>query len=126
MSTLAPSRGRRAVLAVAATFLLTSLAALPAAAADNGTPFVAATTPADGDIDVAADASLSVTFSEPVAVTGSWFSVDCGASANHPAVATGGPLTWTIDPTDDFAAGESCALSIDGGRHHRRRTASTR
>lgn len=110
MSTIRTSRSRRAVLAVAATVLLASIAALPAAAAD-GYPYVASTTPADGDIDVAANASLTVTFSEPVEVTDGWFRIDCGTSLEHAAVASGGPVTWTLDPNHDFAAGESCALT---------------
>lgn len=111
MSTLPVSRGRRAVLAVAASVILTSFAALPVAAA--GTPYVAATTPADGDVDVAAGTTLSVTFDEPVTVTDGWFSIDCGTSLAHSAVASGGPEIWTIDPDHDFAPGESCALTIN-------------
>ena len=90
--------------------ILGSMAALPVSAAD--TPFVVDTTPADGGVDVAVGASLSVTFNEPVAVTGNWFRIDCNASSNHLAAASGGPVTWTVDPINDFIAGEGCALSI--------------
>ncbi len=111
MSTLPTSRSRRAVLAVVASVILASFAALPVAA--FGAPYVSGTSPADGDIDVAADATLSVTFDEPVTVTDGWFSIDCGVSLSHSAVVSGGPETWTINPDQDFAAGESCAFTTD-------------
>ena len=57
-------------------------------------------------------ATVSVTFSEPVNVAGDWFKVECDVSSNHLSAASGGPLTWSINPINDFAAGESCALTI--------------
>ncbi len=47
--------------------------------------------PSDGAIDVAVDANLQVTFSEPVDVAGSWFDVSCAGSGTHPATVSGGP-----------------------------------
>ena len=61
MPTLRSTRRRRVVLAIAATVILTSLGAIPAAAAEIVTPYVIATTPAEGEIDVAVGATLSVT-----------------------------------------------------------------
>ena len=54
-------------------------------------PSVSSTTPANGGTGVAVDANVSLTFSEPVNVTGSWYSISCGTSGTHTAVASGGP-----------------------------------
>jgi hypothetical protein len=75
-------------------------------------PTVTTTTPSDGAVDVALDANLQVTFSEPVDVAGSWFDISCAGSGAHPATASGGPTTFTLDPTTDFAGSEDCTLTI--------------
>ena len=41
-----------------------------------------------------------------------WFDITCGASSNHTATFTGGPLTFTIDPATDFTNGESCTWTV--------------
>ena len=40
-------------------------------------PAVESTSPGDGAVDVARGASLSVTFDEPVDVSGDWFDITC-------------------------------------------------
>ena len=75
-------------------------------------PSVAATTPSDGDGDVQPNANLEVTFSEPVAVAGSWFSITCDTSGPHDASVSGGPTTFVLDPTVDLVANESCMATI--------------
>ncbi|RUA17925.1 MAG: hypothetical protein DSY55_01185 [Clostridia bacterium] len=78
-------------------------------------PDVATTTPADGATDVAIDANIIVTFSEAVNVTGNWFLIDCTKSGQRQVAdttVTGGPTTYTIDPTADFTAVESCHITI--------------
>lgn len=75
-------------------------------------PAVVSTTPANGAVAVAVDADLSVTFSEPVAVTGSWFTIFCDTSGDHTASVSGGPTTFTLDPDADFALEESCSVGI--------------
>ena len=85
-------------------------------------PTVAATAPSDGDGDVQPNANLEVTFSEPVAVAGSWFSISCDTSGAHDASVSGGPTTFVLDPTVDLAENESCMATIvakrrDGPRH---------
>ena len=54
-------------------------------------PAVESTSPGDGATDVARDASLSVTFDEPVDVNGGWFEISCATSLGHPAAVSGGP-----------------------------------
>jgi len=75
-------------------------------------PAVASTTPANDATDVVLDANVTVTFTEPVSVAGSWFTISCTTSGQHSAVPSGGPTTFTLDPDSDFAAGEACTVSI--------------
>ena len=78
-------------------------------------PTVSSTTPTNGAINQATNTDISITFSEPVNVTGNWFQIVCVTSGTRlPAatVVTGGPTTFTINPNVDFAAGESCTVTI--------------
>src|SRR4051794_41219703 len=65
-------------------------------------PAVASTTPANAATNVAVNANISITFTEPVTVSGSWYSISCGTSDGHTATVSGGPSTFTLDPTTDF------------------------
>jgi len=76
-------------------------------------PTVASTTPANGSIDVAGSASVGITFSEPVSVASATFTISCTASGAHPFVLSGGTTTYTLDPTTDFATGETCTVTVD-------------
>ena len=79
-------------------------------------PEVTSTTPGSGEANVPVNANISVTLSEPVDVSGAWFSISCGASGSHSATAGGGPLTYTLDPTSDFAANETCNVTVFAGQ----------
>jgi predicted extracellular nuclease len=79
---------------------------------DPAAPAVSQTSPADGAADVALDASLSVTFSEPVSVSGDWFSLLCSVSGAHSAAVSGGPEVFTLDPDADFVANDACTLTV--------------
>ena len=75
-------------------------------------PSVASTIPASNASDVAVGTNVSITFSEPVNVQGSWYSISCGSSGSHTATVSGGPTTFTLDPDTDFALGESCTVTV--------------
>ncbi|MDQ3937501.1 MAG: lamin tail domain-containing protein, partial [Chloroflexota bacterium] len=60
----------------------------------DAAPSVTSTVPADGDNGVAVDANISVTFSEPVDVSGAWFTIECTTSGSVAASASGGPTTF--------------------------------
>jgi len=75
-------------------------------------PTVDSTSPAAGDSDVARDSNITITFSEDVATAGDWFSISCTGTGDHAATATGGPLTYTLDPDADFGMSESCTVTI--------------
>ncbi|MDV7391161.1 Ig-like domain-containing protein, partial [Arthrospira platensis SPKY1] len=84
-------------------------------AAPDAAPEVTNTNPAEGAIDVTIDANLTITFSEDVAVSGEWFDIACANSGTRGVADTavsGGPLTFTIDPNEEFAHGESCTVTI--------------
>jgi predicted extracellular nuclease len=83
----------------------------PHASGDQA-PFVASSTPANGAVGVARATNITVTFSEAVTVTGAWFAISCATSGAHTAVASGGPTAFTLDPDVDFAANESCTVTI--------------
>ena len=77
---------------------------------DDG-PTAVRTSPANGSVDAAPGADITVTFSEPVNVVGSWFTISC-TSGPRTAAATGGPTTFTLNPDADFASADSCGVTI--------------
>ena len=79
-------------------------------------PTVAAISPASGAAAVPLNTDLAVTFSEPVNVTASSFTLTCTLSGSHAAVLSGGPTTFTLNPATDFVFNESCALVVDARR----------
>ena len=76
-------------------------------------PSVASSTPANGATGVATTANVDVTFSEPVTVSDAAFAISCGTSGAHAFTRTGGPNAYTLDPSVDFAAGETCTVTVD-------------
>ncbi|OGO37310.1 MAG: hypothetical protein A2W35_02370 [Chloroflexi bacterium RBG_16_57_11] len=78
----------------------------------DSAPAVAGTFPVDGATDFPIDANLTVTFSEPVNVTASWFELSCSVSGIVTTTFSGGPTTFTLDPGVSLVGGESCTLNI--------------
>jgi uncharacterized protein len=78
----------------------------------DAAPAVSTTTPGAGATGVATAASIAVTFSEAVTLGASWDSISCGTSGSHTAATSGGPTTFTLDPDVDFAAGETCTVTV--------------
>ncbi|MBC8162714.1 MAG: Ig-like domain-containing protein, partial [Roseiflexaceae bacterium] len=82
----------------------------------DAAPELASSTPANGASDVAGNATIDVTFSEPVSASPSAFTLICGAVA-VPLVASASPATsFSLDPTSDLAAGASCTLAISANQ----------
>lgn len=88
--------------------------ASPAAPCTNGNvaPQVASTVPTNGAANVAVDSSLSVTFTEDVTVSGSWFSLACSGSGAVSATVSGGPQAYGLNPTVDLQSAEPCTLTV--------------
>lgn len=70
--------------------------------------------PADGATDVALDATIVITFSEPVNVGEDWFTIDCSVSGVHPAAVSGGLISFALTPETVFSPDESCIVTIRG------------
>ncbi len=77
-------------------------------------PTVASTTPANGASGQANNVDITVTFSEPVDVTTSWFTLICSVTGAHSAVTSGSGNTRTLNPDTDFTGGEVCTLNVIG------------
>ncbi len=83
--------------------------------ASDTAPTVSSTNPDGNATDVLLTSDVSVTFSEPVNVSGNWFQLACpisGTRGSADAAVTGGPTTFTINPNADFANSETCALTV--------------
>lgn len=78
----------------------------------DAAPTISSTDPADGASGVALGSNITVTFSEPVDVTSSWFTLSCSISGSHTATFSGGPTDFTVDPDSDFVAGDNCTLTV--------------
>ncbi len=75
-------------------------------------PSVSSTSPTDGATEVATSANITLAFSEAVNAVGSWFSISCVSSGAHTASVSGGPTTHILNPDTDFAAAESCTVTV--------------
>jgi uncharacterized protein len=75
-------------------------------------PLVASTSPADAASGVALNANVVVTFSEPVALGGAWFSLVCTVSGPHTAAVAGDGQSFTVDPASEFVGGETCSFTV--------------
>jgi predicted extracellular nuclease len=75
-------------------------------------PAVVSRTPGSGAANVAVDSNVTIGFSEPVNVTGSWYSLSCATSATHTATVSGGNTSFTLDPDTDFAPAETCTVTV--------------
>lgn len=79
-------------------------------------PFLADSLPADGATDFPTNASLILTFSEPVDVSGTWFEIQCNASGYYnPANTTvsGGPGVYYLTPNTPLLPDDDCELTLD-------------
>ncbi|HHW84574.1 MAG TPA: ExeM/NucH family extracellular endonuclease, partial [Actinomycetales bacterium] len=75
-------------------------------------PTVLSTVPANGADTVAVDANIIITFSEPVIVTGDWFTISCTESGTHTAAVTNAGPEFTLVPDPVFATGETCTVTV--------------
>ena len=78
----------------------------------DAAPSVSSTVPTNGATNVAITSNITVTFSEPVNVAGSWFTISGATSGPHTAAVTGGPTTFTLDPDSDFVNSELVSVNI--------------
>jgi len=76
-------------------------------------PTVTSTLPADGATNIAPDANITITFSEPVTVADGWYTISCANSGAHTAVvdASANPI-FTLNPATNFTASELCTVTL--------------
>jgi endonuclease G len=78
-------------------------------------PLVLATDPRPTGFNAPRDATIAITFTEPVDVVGTWFDISCTATGQHnsatEAVTAGGQQHF-ITPNVDFQAGEQCTVTL--------------
>ena len=77
-------------------------------------PFVVITDPNNNASAAPKDASITITFSEPVNVAGSWYNIVCPSGAHNSATtaSTDGGATWVITPNVSFTPGEQCTVTL--------------
>ena len=80
--------------------------------APDAAPTVASTFPVNGATNFPVGSNLTVTFSEPVNVSASWFKLECSTSGAVSATFSGGPTTFTLDPGVTLVYGETCTLTV--------------
>ena len=76
-------------------------------------PSVSSTNPANNATGVSLASNVSITFSEPVTAPAGAFSISCASSGAHAFSLSGGPTTFTLDPTLNFSANEVCTVTVD-------------
>lgn len=76
-------------------------------------PYVLTVDPRKNVTTAPRDASINVTFTEPVSVDNGWFTINCVTTGNHDSatVAAAGS-TWIITPNVNFLATEQCTVTI--------------
>ncbi len=83
--------------------------------ASDSAPSVSDTFPNSGGTDFPIDGNLTVTFSEPVNVTGNWYELTCSTSGAVTAAVSGGPTAYTLNPDVTLVSTETCTLTIAAG-----------
>ena len=84
----------------------------PTVAAGDAAPAVAASTPADGAVNVAVNASLSVTFSEQVVVASGAITLACGGVAKAISVSGDPGTTFDLTYLPPLPGGATCEIAI--------------
>ena len=79
-------------------------------------PKVVAIVPEDQTSSVPLESNLSVTFSEPVDLVSSWFTLSCSSSGIHTAAISGGPQQYSLTPDHPFDNSETCTFTILAGQ----------
>ncbi|UXI69161.1 endonuclease [Tahibacter amnicola] len=75
-------------------------------------PRVASTSPVPNASGVAVTANIDITFSEAVTLGATWYDIQCNLSGAHAASVSNTGLTYQLDPTVDFASGETCTVTV--------------
>jgi len=78
-------------------------------------PYVLNVDPRNNASSAPRDASMTITFTEDVTVSGAWFNISCVSTGLHNDATTAsafGGSTWIIIPNVNFLAGEQCTATV--------------
>src|SRR5436190_5379081 len=78
-------------------------------------PYVLTVDPRNNATTAARDATMNVTFTEPVTVSGAWFNISCTSTGFHndaTIASVNGNRLWLITPNVNFLTGETCTVTI--------------
>ncbi len=78
----------------------------------DAAPAVSGTTPAHGATEVSAGANITVTFSEPVDVSGASFTMYCDSNQQFFTVSGSGSSTITLDPVQNLPPQGVCEVKV--------------
>ena len=78
----------------------------------DGAPMVSSTSPINGAINVPLNSNITINFSEPVNVSPTWFTIVGSSSGSHSASSSGGPISFTLDPSVDFVNNETVTVTV--------------
>ena len=98
------------------SFTGVTLTASYSTGSSDAAPTLVSSTPSNGATGVAVSGNLTLSFSEAVTVSSGWFGISCASSGTHAAAVSGGPTTFTLNPTADFGPLETCTLTITASK----------
>jgi hypothetical protein len=75
-------------------------------------PFITSTVPANGSSNTAVDANISLTFNEPVVISG-YNTINCISEVSITVTASGEGTSYVLDPDQDFVEGDSCSFTVN-------------
>ena len=75
-------------------------------------PAVFSVSPTDGATSIGTQTDITLVFNEGVTIDSGGITVVCDTSSTHLLGVTGGPTTWTVNPTVDFDANEMCTVTV--------------
>lgn len=76
-------------------------------------PYVLSSEPRSNGVDAPRDATIQVTFTEPVVVVDPWFTINCASTGVHDSFTQAGSgQSRYITPNVNFEAGEQCTVTV--------------
>lgn len=81
----------------------------------DAAPTVSSTSPANGATAVAVSSNVTINFSEAVTLASGWYTISC-PSGSRTAAQSGSGASYTLNPSTDFAAGETCSVTVLANR----------
>jgi hypothetical protein len=75
-------------------------------------PTVTSTVPANNAVNVPVDSTITITFSEPVTVTGDWFTISCTKSGTHTAAVEDTDPVYVLTPDPVFSTSDVCTVTV--------------